>query len=85
MRRLAWGTTLDLLDSEPTGQLPESTVRVIARRMLTGLRNMHDANMVHRDLKPQNVAIRTKGEPESTVLIDYGAWLPVGACSRSAE
>jgi len=60
-------------------------VRVIARRMLTGLRNMHDADMAHRDLKPQNVAIRTEGDPESTVLIDYGAWLPVSARSRPAQ
>ena len=56
-------------------------MQVIGRRLLTGLRSMHQADMVHRDVKPLNVAIMTENDPASTLLIDYGAWLERSARS----
>lgn len=38
--------------------------------VLDGLAAMHDGGFLHRDLKPQNIILRTDGTP---VLIDFGA------------
>ena len=62
------------------GPLPEDVVRAIGKRMLTGLRNFHRAGMAHMDIKAQNVALMTT-EPSSAVIIDYGSWMWLGACS----
>lgn len=36
---------------------------------LSGLVDLHDAGLVHRDIKPQNIMVEADG---STVLVDYG-------------
>jgi eukaryotic-like serine/threonine-protein kinase len=36
---------------------------------LSGLVTLHDAGLVHRDIKPQNIMVKSDG---STVLVDYG-------------
>ncbi len=38
---------------------PEFVVRVIAKRILTGIANLHDAGIYHLDVKPGNVALLT--------------------------
>src|SRR5690606_25839880 len=60
----------ELLDREV--QLPESTVIDYGLQILSGLEAAHALNVVHRDLKPDNVFI-TKG-PGGPVLklIDFG-------------
>lgn len=43
-------------------------------RISEALHALHEANVVHRDVKPENVIMRTDGMP---VLIDFGiAWMP---------
>lgn len=37
--------------------------------VLSGLVDLHDAGLVHRDIKPQNIMVEADG---STVLVDYG-------------
>ena len=42
--------------------------------LLDGLRHVHDANYLHRDIKPDNLMIRADAtESEQPVLIDFGA------------
>jgi len=41
--------------------------------LLDGLQKVHDQGLLHRDIKPDNVFIRTDGSP---VLIDFGASRP---------
>ena len=53
--------------------MPEDDVRTVARRLLTGAAALHAASIVHCDLHPGNVALRTECL-ESTTIFDLGQW-----------
>jgi len=50
--------------------LSENQICALIFPLLDALEAVHDKGMIHRDLKPDNILINTKGEP---VLIDFGA------------
>ena len=50
--------------------LKEDFIRYVFVQMLNGLREVHAHKLLHLDIKPANVYIRTDGSP---VLIDFGA------------
>ena len=52
------------------GTLPEEEIKKILEPLLDGLERVHEANVWHRDVKPNNILIRPDGSP---VLIDFGA------------
>jgi serine/threonine protein kinase len=52
------------------GTLPEGELKNILEPLLDGLERVHEANVWHRDVKPNNILIRPDGSP---VLIDFGA------------
>ena len=58
------------LRNRRSGQpLPESTVRAIMWKLLTGARTMHDRHVVHRDIKPANLLINKAGQVK---IADFG-------------
>jgi len=57
-----------ILDKRRT--LPEEELKSILEPLLDGLERVHEANVWHRDVKPNNILIRPDGSP---VLIDFGA------------
>ncbi|PWZ55859.1 Cyclin-dependent kinase G-1 [Zea mays] len=62
----------DLLHQRPRGSppLPEATVRAAMWQLLTGTKKMHEACIIHRDIKLQNILV---GEGQSVVKIcDFG-------------
>ena len=65
----AEGETLsDVLQRK--GTLTESELKAVLFPVLDGLEVVHEADFLHRDIKPGNIVIRDDGSP---VLIDFGS------------
>ena len=54
------GRTLKDLIQEK-GRLNEMTAATITLRILSGLQHAHENNIIHRDIKPQNILVRADG------------------------
>ena len=55
---------------EAEGTLSEERLRALLVPILAGLQQVHDADWLHRDIKPGNIMLRNAHTP---VLIDFGA------------
>lgn len=51
-------------------ELKERFIRGLFTRLLNGLREVHAHKLLHLDIKPSNIYVRTDGTP---VLLDFGA------------
>lgn len=55
------------------GAFAEGTVVAVLRQVLSGLQAVHDAELIHRDVKPANLLLRATGTgPLHVVLTDFG-------------
>ncbi|MEW6163772.1 MAG: serine/threonine-protein kinase [Pseudomonadota bacterium] len=68
--RYEQGRTLHEHIRKHRGEFRESFVRGVFARLLSGLREVHVNKLLHLDIKPSNIYLRTDGSP---VLIDFGA------------
>lgn len=64
------GISLRTLMSHSKDRLDEREIETILLPLCDGLKTLHDAGLIHRDIKPDNILVRPDGSP---VLIDFGA------------
>ena len=64
------GRTLHDYIQRHKGELKEGMIRAVIARMLNGLREVHAHKLLHLDIKPSNIYLRSDGTP---VLLDFGA------------
>lgn len=64
------GRTLQEHIQKHKGEIRETFVRNVFTRLLNGLREVHTQKLLHLDIKPSNIYLRTDGNP---VLLDFGA------------
>ncbi|MFJ3104054.1 serine/threonine-protein kinase [Streptomyces sp. NPDC086835] len=68
--QLVDGTTLEhLFDQQDGGRFDVPTAAAVAAQLCSGLSAAHEAGLVHRDLKTQNVMIRRDGVVK---ILDFG-------------
>lgn len=60
---------LEMIENKKTKLSPEAIV-LITEKMLSAVGFIHENNMLHRDISPDNILINMAGEP---ILIDFGA------------
>ena len=59
-----------LHDAYPKGGYPAAALKDLLMPLLGGLGALHEAGIIHRDIKPGNIVIQPNGNP---VLVDFGA------------
>ncbi|MDR2688414.1 MAG: serine/threonine protein kinase [Azoarcus sp.] len=64
------GQTLHDYIQRHRGEVSERFIRNVFSRMLNGLREVHAHKLLHLDIKPSNIYLRSDGTP---VLLDFGA------------
>jgi serine/threonine protein kinase len=64
------GRTLQEHVKRHQGPIPEEFLRDLFGRLLDGLDEVHANGLLHLDIKPANIYLRTDGSP---VLLDFGA------------
>ena len=64
------GRTLQQQIQMRQDQMSERFVRQVFMQLLNGLREVHTHKILHLDIKPANIYLRTDGSP---VLLDFGA------------
>ena len=66
------GNLLSYLDSQGVNMLPEDKARHIFAQLAEGVREMHDQNIVHRDIKHLNVFINDSSSLPRVRIGDFG-------------
>mmetsp|Transcript_13681 Transcript_13681/g.19114 ORF Transcript_13681/g.19114 Transcript_13681/m.19114 type:complete len:567 (+) Transcript_13681:37-1737(+) len=67
----------ELFKKVEEGKMSESRAAKIIGELLQGLKHIHDKNVAHCDLKPENFVFLTKGNDSPIKIIDFGMAKPV--------
>ena len=70
MEFLEGRTLADKIDNE--GPLSAKETLDVATQLCAALQCIHDAGVIHRDLKPRNIMLVSRNEGEKLVVMDFG-------------
>lgn len=89
MEYLGGGELLEALLSKEKGadgleaHYSEADARVMFRQLIAGVKYLHDAGIVHRDLKLENLLLSKKGDTGSIKIADFGLAKKVATAALS--
>ncbi|KAK8400549.1 hypothetical protein O3P69_003309 [Scylla paramamosain] len=66
------GDMLEMILSSERGKLSERITKFLIYQILTALKHLHSKNIVHCDLKPENVLLSTASDFPQVKLCDFG-------------
>ncbi|KAI8424698.1 hypothetical protein MSG28_006653 [Choristoneura fumiferana] len=66
------GDMLEMILSHEKGRLTERTTKYLVAQILVALKHLHAKNIVHCDLKPENVLLSSDGALPQVKLCDFG-------------
>ncbi|XP_067098978.1 serine/threonine-protein kinase D1 isoform X1 [Osmerus mordax] len=66
------GDMLEMILSSEKGRLPERITKFLVTQILVALRHLHFKNIVHCDLKPENVLLASADSYPQVKLCDFG-------------
>jgi serine/threonine protein kinase len=53
--------------------LPEGCTKKIIKQVATGIKALHDRNIIHRDIKLNNILMNSNGENPEAFIGDFGS------------
>ncbi|XP_034042773.1 serine/threonine-protein kinase 17B [Thalassophryne amazonica] len=65
--------------------LPEVHITRLIRQTLEGVHHLHQSNLVHLDLKPQNILLTSLSPPGDIKIVDFGLARRLGAVGELRE
>lgn len=66
------GDMLEMILSSEKGRLPERITKFLITQILVALKHLHSKNIVHCDLKPENVLLSSDSDFPQVKLCDFG-------------
>ncbi|XP_035988552.1 serine/threonine-protein kinase 17B [Fundulus heteroclitus] len=79
----AGGEIFDLCVSEEL--LPENQITRLIRQTLEGVHHLHQNQLVHLDLKPQNILLTSLAPPGDIKIVDFGLARRLGGAGELRE
>jgi serine/threonine protein kinase len=72
MEYMAGGSLRDFMTNHPQTYLPTEQVLGFLEQLAVALDYAHSQNMIHRDIKPDNILLDEATNPQRVVLTDFG-------------
>nr|GMC97587.1 serine/threonine-protein kinase ATG1c-like isoform X2 [Ipomoea batatas] len=66
------GGDLSMYLQKRHGRIPETTAKHFMQQLASGLQVLRENNLIHRDLKPQNLLLSTNDENSILKIADFG-------------
>ncbi|CAD8072470.1 unnamed protein product [Paramecium sonneborni] len=63
---------IERLKTQNKNRFSSLEVKIIMKKLLINLANLHQHKIIHRDLKPENLMFKKKGDFSSLILVDFG-------------
>ncbi|XP_059305522.1 serine/threonine-protein kinase ATG1c-like isoform X2 [Lycium ferocissimum] len=66
------GGDLSMYIQQRQGKIPEATAKHFMQQLASGLKILRDNNLIHRDLKPQNLLLSSNKDSSTLKIADFG-------------